>query len=229
MTQQISVLVVLGAGLLSFLSPCVLPMVPVYFASLYGPEIFEDKTKRFRLPLFLHSLAFVLGFSFVFSLWGAGAGLVGSALLNHLTIVRQISGGLLIAFGLFMLISQKIPWLNYEKRLAPGTVGTVSYLRSFLTGSIFTFAWTPCAGPILGGVLALAVNEATVLRGAFLLGIYSLGLGVPFLILGIVFNSIMPLLKRIRKYSAVINIVSAILLIIVGILVLTDNLIWLQL
>ena len=226
--ENISLLVAFGAGLLSFLSPCVLPLVPVYLASLYGPELFEPKAKRFRIPIFLHSLSFVIGFSVVFTLFGAGAGLVGFALSSHLALIRQIAGSLLIVFGLFLLVALKVPWLNFERRLAPSQGVTIGYLRSFLTGSIFSVAWTPCIGPILGGILSLALGSETTWHGAYLLATYSLGLGLPFLAVGAAFDSMTPLLKRIHRYSSVIYIVSGVLLIAVGILILTNKLIWLQ-
>jgi len=225
--EEISLFVAFGAGLLSFLSPCVLPLVPVYLASLVGPEIFDDKATRKRMPIFLHSLSFVIGFSIVFTILGAGAGLVGFAISAHLVVIRQIAGSLMIAFGLFMLAALKLPWLNYEKRLNPSLGNTTGYLRSFLTGGIFSLAWTACVGPILGGILTLAMNSATVWSGAYLLAIYSLGLGLPFLIMGIAFDSITPLLRRIHRYSTVIYIISGLLLIAVGILILTNRLVWL--
>ena len=224
--EEISFLIAFSAGLLSFLSPCVLPLVPVYLASLAGPEIFDAKATRKRMPLFLHSLSFVIGFSIVFTILGAGVGLVGFAISAHLVIMRQIAGSLLIVFGLFILAALKVPWLNFEKHLAPSQSVTTGYLRSFLTGGIFSLAWTPCVGPILGGILTLALGSETAWQGAYLLAIYSLGLGLPFLIMGIAFDSITPLLKRIRRYSTVIYIISGLLLIATGILILTNRLVW---
>jgi len=224
---NVSLLVALGAGLLSFLSPCVLPLVPVYLASLAGPEIFEDRVGRRRIPIFLHSLSFVTGFTIVFTIMGAGAGLAGFAIGAHLTLLSKIAGILLIAFGTFMLVALKVPRLNFEKRLTPSQSRTTSYLRSFLTGSIFCLAWTPCIGPILGGVLTLAGSSATAWSGASLLAIYSLGLGIPFLIIGAAFDSITPLLKRIRRYSTAIYIISGAVLIWIGIFILTNRLVWL--
>jgi len=224
--EEISFLIAFSAGLLSFLSPCVLPLVPVYLASLAGPEIFDAKATRKRMPLFLHSLSFVIGFSIVFTILGAGVGLVGFAISAHLVIIRQIAGSLLIVFGLFILAALKVPWLNFEKHLAPSQSVTTGYLRSFLTGGIFSLAWTPCVGPILGGILTLALGSETAWQGAYLLAIYSLGLGLPFLIMGIAFDSITPLLKRIRRYSTAIYIISGLLLIATGILILTNRLVW---
>jgi len=224
--MEISIVVAFSAGLLSFLSPCVLPLVPVYLASLVGAEIFGDRVAGNRLPIFLHSLSFVAGFSLIFTTMGAIAGLTGFAISPSLALLNKISGSLLIAFGLFMLAALKVPWLNYEKRLTPSLGSTTGYLRSFVIGATFSLAWTACVGPILAGILALALNSATVWRGAYLLAIYSLGLGLPFLIIGVAFDSIAPLLKRIRRYSGLIYLVSGLLLVVVGVLVLTNNLIW---
>jgi len=224
--EEISFLVAFSAGLLSFLSPCVLPLVPVYLASLAGPEIFDARVTRKRMPIFLHSLSFVIGFSIVFTILGAGAGLAGFAISAHLVVIRQIAGSLLIVFGLFILAALKVPWLNFEKRLNSSLGTTTGYLRSFLTGSIFSVAWTPCVGPILGGILTLALGSETAWQGAYLLAVYSLGLGLPFLIMGIAFDSITPLLKRINRYSNWIYIISGLLLIAIGILILTNRLVW---
>ena len=224
--MEISIVVAFSAGLLSFLSPCVLPLVPVYLASLVGPEIFGDRVAGIRIPVFLHSLSFVVGFSLIFTTMGAIAGLTGFAISPSLALLNKISGSLLIAFGVFILAALKVPWLNYEKRLTPSLGSTTGYLRSFIIGATFSLAWIACVGPILAGILALALNSATVWRGAYLLAIYSLGLGLPFLIVGVAFDSIAPLLKRIHRYSKLIYIISGLLLIAVGVLVLTNNLIW---
>jgi len=226
--EQVSLLIALGAGLLSFLSPCVLPLVPVYLATVCGPEILEPGAEKKRLPVFFHSLSFVVGFSLVFIILGAGVGLLGFTLGVNTALARYIAGGLLIAFGIFLLASLKIPWLNYERRLAPSTSATTGYLRSLLIGAIFSLAWTPCVGPVLGGILTLAWSSETAWQGACLLAVYSLGLGIPFLIIGAAFDSIRPLLRRIHRYSTWSYIISGLLLIAVGILMLTGNLGWLQ-
>jgi cytochrome c-type biogenesis protein len=221
-TENISLLVAFGGGLLSFLSPCVLPMVPVYLASLYGPGIFD--TRGIRIPVFLHSLSFVIGFSLVFISLGAVAGLTGYALNPNYALLSKIAGSLLIVFGLFILVALKVPWLNYEKRLNPSLGSTTGYVRSFLIGAVFSVSWTACVGPILGSILTIASVRATAWQGAYLLAIYSLGLGLPFLIIGFAFDSILPLLKRIQRYSGLIHVISGLLLIIVGILILTNSL-----
>jgi cytochrome c-type biogenesis protein len=226
--EQLSLLVAFGAGLLSFLSPCVLPLVPVYLGTVCGPEILEPGAERKRLPVFFHSLSFVIGFSLVFIILGTSVGLLGFSLNLNMALNRYIAGGLLIAFGLFLLAALKVPWLNYEKRLAPSVGTTTGYLRSLIVGAIFSLAWTPCIGPVLGGILTLAWSSETAWQGAYLLAVYSLGLGLPFLIIGAAFDSARPILKRIHRYSTWSYIISGLLLIAVGILILTGNLGWLQ-
>jgi len=223
---SISVIAAFTAGLLSFLSPCVLPLVPVYLASLVGPEILESKASRRRLPIFLHSLSFVVGFSIIFITLGAIAGLTGFAINPSLALLNKIAGSLLIAFGVFMLAALKLPWLNFEKRLAPSLGNTTGYLRSLLIGATFSLVWTPCVSPILGGILTLALGSETAWHGASLLAIYSLGLGIPFLVIGVAFDSISPLLRRIHRYSNWIYIISGLLLITIGVLILTNSLNW---
>ncbi len=224
---EISYLVAFSAGMLSFLSPCVLPLVPVYLASLAGPDIFVTGAyKKKRAHVFLHSFSFVAGFTTVFVTMGVVAGLAGFAISAHLAVIRQIAGAVLIFFGLFMLASLKIPWLNYEKRLSVSRANATSYLRSFSIGAIFSLAWTPCVGPILGGILTLAWSSETAWYGACLLAIYSLGLGIPFLVIGAAFGSVTPLLKRFQRYSTAIYIFGGVLLITIGILILANKLIW---
>ena len=226
--DSVSFIGAFGGGLLSFLSPCVLPLVPAYIASLCGAEVFDSKTRSRRFPMSFHALSFIGGFTVVFTVMGIGAGLSGFVINAHLDLARTIAGSLLILFGAVMLAALKIPWLNFEKRLSPSRSNATGYLRSFLTGAIFALAWTPCVGPILLSILTLAWSSGNAWHGASLLAVYSLGLGIPFLVVGIAFDYIVPLLKRISRYTAVIYIFSGSLLIILGILILTNKLNWLQ-
>jgi len=227
--ENVSLIAAFGAGLASFVSPCVLPLIPVYFASLIGADILEENKTIKRIPVFLHSFCFVLGFSLVFILMGTMAGFIGVSISPNSLLVRIISGSLLLVFGLFMLAAMKIPQLNFEKRLSPKFGISSGYLRSSLIGGAFALAWTPCVGPILGSVLTIALNSDTAWQGAYLLAIYSLGLGFPFLLIGVAFDFIIPLIKYTQRYSKWIYIVSGVILIIVGILILTNNLNWLYL
>jgi cytochrome c-type biogenesis protein len=224
--QDVSIWLAFGAGVLSFFSPCVLPLVPVYLASVCGTEILEAEAKRARFTILWHSLSFVLGFTIVFVALGAAAGLAGFAIGSQ-PIILKIGGVLLILFGLFLLASLKFPWLNYEKRISPSLSTTTGYLRSLLLGAIFSLAWTPCVGPVLGSILTLAWGSETVWRGAYLLAAYSLGLGIPFLVIGFAFDFFRPLLRRLHRYSLWTYLFSGVLLIVVGILILTNTLSWL--
>lgn len=224
MESDLSILIALGGGLLSFFSPCVLPLVPAYLGSIAGQQVFEPKVRKIHLPIFFHSLFFVLGFSLVFVGLGALAGWAGVNLVSQI-IVRRIAGSLLIALGVFMLLAIRFPWLNFEKRFNPGKSTTTGYFRSTIIGGVFAFAWTPCVSPILGGILALALDSSTTSQGAFLLGVYSLGLGIPFLVMGIAFDFLLPLVKQINKYTLIIYLISGLLLITAGILTLTGGII----
>jgi cytochrome c-type biogenesis protein len=222
--EQATYFVAFGAGFASFLTPCVLPMVPVYLASLCGSDVFAVNHSRKRLPIFIHAVSFIIGFSIVFIMLGLAAGMVGLAFGSLFTLLPKIAGAMLILFGVFMLASLKIPWLNFEKRLSPSITRTSSYLRSVLIGCIFSLAWTPCVGPILGSILALAMSTETAPYGASLMAAYSLGLGIPFLIIAIALDSFLPLLKRMNRYSVPIYVASGFLLIGIGVLIVTDQL-----
>jgi cytochrome c-type biogenesis protein len=220
MENNISLLVAVGGGLLSFLSPCVLPLVPAYFASLAGPEILTPETRKFHLPIFLHSLAFVTGFTVIFVALGTLAGWAGFSIASQ-QLTRKIAGTLLILLGIYILLAIKIPWLNYERRLSINKNTRFGYFRSFTIGAVFALAWTPCAGPILGGILALALNSNAVWHGVYLLLFYSLGVAVPFLTLGFAFDHVVPFFKQIRKYLTSIYLVSGLFLITTGLITLS--------
>jgi cytochrome c-type biogenesis protein len=226
--ENVTVWAAFGAGIASFFTPCVLPMVPVYLASLAGPEILEGKSES-RWPLFLHAFFFVLGMGLVFTAIGALAGLAGININPNSPTVQNISGGLLIFFGLFMLGAGFIPWLNFEKRLSPKMGRSSGYIRSFIVGAAFTVAWTPCLSPILGSVLTLALNSETAGKGALLLAVYSLGMGLPFLLVGAFFSTLTPVLKRIGRYSRWIYFASGALLVVAGILIILGKLSFLYL
>jgi cytochrome c-type biogenesis protein len=226
--DSVSPFVAFTAGLLSLFSPCVLPMAPVYIASVAGAEVYRTGLSGRRLSVFFHSLSFVLGFAILFTILGAGAGAIGSAISSHLYLARQIAGGLLIAMGLFMLAAPHISWLNYEKRLTLGKSLPAGYTRSFLIGILFAVAWTPCASPVLAGILALAFNSESAWSGGALLAIYALGLGLPFLAIGMFLGYATRWLQSIRRYLRYIYIVSGLLLIAVGVLVFLNKLHWLS-
>ncbi|MBM3149123.1 MAG: cytochrome c biogenesis protein CcdA [Chloroflexi bacterium] len=224
---DISYIVAFGAGLLSFISPCVLPLVPAYLANLAGVTAIDNSSRKSYLPVLFHSLCFVLGFSIIFVGMGASVGLLGTTITAHSALLRQISGVVIILFGIFLIAAFKLPWLNYEKRLNPAVGSNPGYIRSIIIGAAFALGWTPCIGPILGAILAMAWSSQTVGQGALLLSVYSLGLGIPFVLIGLAWGTIAPLWKGINRHLGTISIISGILLILVGILILTGNLEWL--
>ena len=212
--------------MLSFFSPCVLPLVPAYLANLAGVTAIDNKTRTSYLPSLFHSICFVAGFSMIFIALGASVGLIGNVFTAHSMLLRYISGGLITAFGIFLIASYKLPWLNYEKRFSPSVGSTPGYIRSLIVGAAFALGWTPCIGPILGAILALAWSSHTVGHGAYLLTIYSLGLGIPFILIGLLWGKITSFWKSMNRYLGIISIASGALLVIVGILILTGNMGW---
>jgi cytochrome c-type biogenesis protein len=223
--ENVNLLVALGAGLVSFLSPCILPMVPVYLSALAGPEFLDPgKVQTLNRPVFFfHALAFVLGFSLIFTALGAIAGLTGSFISSDSAVVRYVTGSILVLFGAYMLAAARFPGLNFEKRINV-RVGRGGYLRSFMTGAVFTFAWTPCVSPILGSILTMAVTGDTMWQSSGLLLVYSLGLGIPFLAIGLAMGSALPLLRRMSRYTIWFYIIGGVALVTVGFLILMGKL-----
>jgi len=213
--------IALAAGILSFLSPCVLPLVPVYIANIAGSSVLTESPPG-RGYILLHTISFIAGFSLVFIALGASLGLVGGMIPTRLW--QNIGGVVLIIFGLFLIAAQKLPWLNYEKRLSPNQARGTGYLRSLGVGALFAFGWTPCVGPVLGGILTLAGSSQTAWQGVYLLLAYSLGLGIPFIVVGLALGAVSRYLRWLSRHALVTSIVSAALLVTIGILMLTGNL-----
>jgi len=221
--ENLSVFIVFLQGMASFFSPCVLPLIPAYLTYLTGQsaEAMLHDAKAHR-KLIWNGLAFVIGFSVVFVLLGATATGIGKFLLKNSTLFRQISGIVVVVFGLFHMGLIPIPFLNYEKRLqitgkAPGLIS------SFLMGIGFSFGWTPCIGPVLSSVLILASRSSTLWRGIGLLTVYSLGLGIPFMVLAIFLKYLWKYIKGVYKYLKIIKIVSGAVLVVIGILIFTNT------
>lgn len=209
-----------AAGVLSFLSPCVLPLALVYVVNLSGASALTPDVTRWRVVS--HAASFVVGFSLVFAGLGASVGLIGAAI--PVALLYRIAGSLLIVFGLWLLASRKIPQLNYAVRFG-GSLGKGSgYLRSIGLGAAFALGWTPCVGPVLAGILALASSAQTAWQGGYLLLAYSLGLGLPFIVIGLAMGSARPVIAWLGKRADMISIVSGVLLIIVGVGLLTSYL-----
>jgi cytochrome c-type biogenesis protein len=222
---DISLFLALSAGALSFVSPCVLPLVPAYVSYLAGVDIASDKPSTLqRWVVFLHALGFVLGFSAIFIFLGASVGLVGYLFYDLQGILRRLGGIILVVFGLHTMGLLKIPFLYREFRFRATSIQRWGIASSFVVGIIFAAAWTPCVGPILSGILVLAGTSGSAGRGALLLSVYSLGLGIPFLLTGLSLGWAVPLLRRLNRYGQIVSIVSGVLLVGMGVLVFTDTL-----
>lgn len=220
MNHQLSIPVALIAGVISFLSPCVLPLVPGYVSMLSGATIEELKASTdmtLTARVFRNSVAFVIGFSVVFVALGASATWVGKFLLAQRTAFNVVAGVLVVIFGLHLTGLIKIPFLYREARLDSGAPKR-SLGGAFVLGFAFAFGWTPCIGPILTAILALAAQRQTVFQGMFLLAIYSAGLAIPFLLTGLGLSQFLKFYKGFRKHLQVVEVFSGVLLIGIGVL-----------
>jgi cytochrome c-type biogenesis protein len=225
--EKVSLLAAFGAGFISFISPCVLPLVPGYISFVSGVSLEslreEGRARGSLRKVVLNCLLFILGFSVVFVSLGASATFIGQFLIERAAIFSKIGGVLVILFGLVVLGVLKIPFLQFEKRFHAQTK-PLGLLGSFLIGLAFAFGWSPCIGPILGAILAYASTRETVKEGIYLLSAYSLGLGLPFFVTGLAMNTFLGFSRSIRPHYKKIEVVSGILLILVGILILTGSL-----
>jgi cytochrome c-type biogenesis protein len=215
-----------GAGFLSFVSPCVLPLLPAYLGYMTGltaEELQGPRAAAMRAHILGRSVAFVLGLSIVFAVLGGSASAVGQTLLRNQTIVLRIAGLLVVLLGLHTLGLIRIPFLYREKRLSVGGTDG-SYVGALLLGAAFAAGWTPCIGPFLAGLLALASQEQTVSQGMLLLFVYGLGLGVPFVLAGLALGSSMRLLSAVKARMHLLEIVSGLLLVGMGLLIFSDRL-----
>ncbi|GAC1393140.1 MAG: cytochrome c biogenesis protein CcdA [Ktedonobacteraceae bacterium] len=218
--SQINIGIAFVAGLVSFLSPCVLPLVPIYLAQLVGQSMHqslgEKKASSARLVTFLHAALFVLGFTLAFVALGATASTLGSFLHAQQFLLRQIGGILLVLVGIHLTGLLRIPLLYWQKRFEFRPVRP-SYPASLVTGVVFAIGWSPCVGPILGVILALAGQAATLRQGVLLLLVYSLGLGVPFLLLGLGLTQVSRVLKWLKPHLGKIEVGTGILMIVTGV------------
>lgn len=215
------------AGLISFLSPCVLPLIPSYISYITGISFADLQAEHpahlVRVRSALHSLSFIAGFTVVFVLLGASATFIGTFLQEHMDAVRKVGGALIILFGIHIAGIFNVGILLGEKRFALRNK-PAGYLGSMLVGVAFAAGWTPCIGPILASILMVAATEETVIRGIVLLLAYSLGLGIPFFLSGMAMHQFLAFFRHYRKYIRIMEIVTGILLISVGILLFTNYL-----
>jgi cytochrome c-type biogenesis protein len=231
MNDSVGVLAALTAGLISFISPCVLPVVPAYLSFVTGLSLEEMRAGgaggNHRRRMLLNCLAFVGGFSAVFIALGASATFIGTFLTENMKILSKIAGVVIVIFGLHTIGIFKIPFLNYEKRLHQNQK-SAGVLGSFVVGLAFAFGWTPCIGPILAAILGVASTKETVGEGVLLLTAYSAGLGIPFLLAGVSVDFFFRVSSGIKKQFRTIEIVSGIFLIVVGIMIFFDMFLWLS-
>lgn len=224
--SEVSLIAAFLAGLLSFISPCVLPLVPGYISFISGISLedIENKKQQNKNTIIISSLFFIIGFSLIFILLGATATLLGSFLLEKAFILRKVAGLIIILFGIHMSGLYRIKFLDYEKRIYTNTKPLNIVVGPFLMGLAFAFGWTPCIGPVLAAILVYAGTQDTVYQGILLLTLYSAGLGIPFLLTAIALNKFYLFSNKIKRHFKIIEIVGGIFLIMIGGLILTDNL-----
>jgi cytochrome c-type biogenesis protein len=221
MTENITLMAAVFAGVISFLSPCVLPLVPAYISYITGLSVdelrFGVKETEVSRRLLLNSLALIIGFSAVFIAMGATATFIGRLLTANLALVSKIAGAVLVVFGLHLMGVFRVRFLNYEKRLRV-QAKPVTLIGSFLVGVAFAAGWSPCIGPILGAILAIAASKASVVQGVILLSFYSLGLAIPFFLTAVATNALLKVFKQVKQHFRTVEIISGVFLISVGVM-----------
>ena len=226
--NQVSLFAAFSAGLLSFVSPCVLPLVPSYLSYITGLSVEKladaDAREQFRKTIIFNSVLFVAGFSSVFIAFGASATLVGQLFYQYQEIIRKVGGVLIILFGLYLLGLFKSQFLMREHRLLHFESRPVGYIGSFLIGTAFAAGWTPCVGPVLGAILAYASTTHSIHDGLILLAAYSAGLGLPFLLTAFGVDRFLTYFKQFRVYLGGVSMVSGGVLVLVGAMLYADSL-----
>jgi cytochrome c-type biogenesis protein len=215
-----------GAGLLSFVSPCVLPLLPAYLSYITGlsaDQLIARQDVATRARVLGHSLAFVLGLSCVFTLLGASATLVGRSFLQNIELITKLAGLFVVVFGLHMLGLLHIPLFYQEKRVELVAQQRRGLLGALLMGAAFAAGWTPCVGPFLASLLGLASQEETLGQGMLLLFVYGLGLGVPFVLAGLAMERSLRVMRALRPRLRAVELFSGVLLVAMGVLLFTDR------
>ena len=220
--KNISMLLAFSAGLLSFLSPCVLPLIPAYISYLTGSSIEELKNKKANLFTLYKSFGFVLGFSIIFILMGVSITSLGKLLITHKDLFRKVGGSIIVVFGLHTLGVFKVKLFYREKRFLYFDK-IKSPFGSVIMGMAFAAGWTPCIGPILSSILIYATSMDSIVNGVLLLIMYSLGLAIPFILTAMAITSFTKHFKKYSKYLPIISIISGALLIIMGIMIFTNK------
>jgi len=225
-TQTVSFPAAFVAGLLSFFSPCVLPLIPAYFTFITGfsiEELTEKYNSEIRKKVFFSTFLFVLGFSLVFILMGASASYLGALMYTYKKVIRIIGGILIIILGIHLTGIIRIPGLDFEKRITLEKK-PLHFLGTLVIGMAFGAGWSPCIGPLLGSILIIAGSQETVLQGVILLGIYSAGLAIPFIIISIFINFLLIFIKKASKILQYVNVVAGVVVIVVGLILVSNKL-----
>ena len=224
-SQEVTYIGAFVAGLLSFLSPCVLPLIPSYITYITGISFADLQAEHpshiIRQKSIFHSLCFICGFTAVFVLLGASATYIGSFLHENATIIRKVGGVLLVLLGLHVTGILHLKFLLGEKKISIKHK-PAGYAGSFLVGIVFAAGWTPCIGPILAAILAVAATEESVFQGILLLLLYSMGLGVPFFLSALAMHRFLLIFNRFKKYIHIFEIITGVFLMVVGILIYTN-------
>ncbi|MEA1946793.1 MAG: cytochrome c biogenesis protein CcdA [Thermodesulfobacteriota bacterium] len=226
LNQTVSFPAAFTAGILSFLSPCVLPLIPAYFTFITGfslEELTENRNSEIKKKVFLSTVSFVSGFSLIFILMGASASYLGSLLFNYRGLIRVIGGILIILMGVHLTGIIRIPGLDVEKRINMEKK-PLHFLGIVIIGMAFGAGWSPCIGPLLGSILIIAGSQKTVWQGIVLLAIYSAGLALPFMIMSVFIHLLLIVIKKASRVLQYVNAAAGILLILVGLILVTNKL-----
>jgi cytochrome c-type biogenesis protein len=225
-TETVSYSAALAAGLLSFFSPCVLPLIPAYFTFISGmtlEELTGGRHADIRRKVFFSTLSFIAGFSAIFILLGASASYLGGLTHDYRSIIRVVGGGLIVILGIHLTGLVRIPFLEFEKKFHLKQK-PLNIFGTFLVGMAFGAGWSPCTGPQLGSILTLAMGKGTVWHGVGLLSVYSAGMALPFVIMSIFINYMLVFVRKASRFMPLFNRVAGSILILIGLLLLTDKL-----
>jgi cytochrome c-type biogenesis protein len=225
-TQTVSFPAAFFAGLLSFFSPCVLPLIPAYFTFITGfsiEELTEKYNSKIRIKVILSTCLFVLGFSLVFISMGASASYLGNLMFTYKKFIRIVGGILIILLGIHLTGLIRLPGIDFEKRMTLKKK-PLHFLGALIIGMAFGAGWSPCIGPLLGSILIIAGSQETVWQGVWLLGIYSAGLAIPFIVMSIFINFLLIFIRKASKVLKYVNMVAGVILIVVGIILVSDKL-----
>ena len=225
--ESVNLAVAFGGGLLSFFSPCIVPLVPGYLSYLAGvglADVQNNPSKLFQLRVFFHALFFVIGFSIVFIVLGGFFGFIGQTVVTIKPWLQRVGGIVIILFGLYSLRLIKLPFLDADYQITVPSASKFRLAGASAIGAAFALGWTPCIGPILYAILILASTETSVASGAFLLTSYAAGLAIPFLAAGLFTGYFTRFIKSANRFFNWVNIVAGVILIGIGIAIFTDNL-----